>query len=58
MALPELDAAAFKLMVVELVAADDCELALAAVSILKTEFGLMVTNVSPNVLGVDEGPGE
>ena len=56
--LPAFEGAAFSVIEVEELAVDACELAFEGESILKTEFGLMVTNVSPSVLGEDERPGE
>ncbi len=50
-------AAVFNVMVVEALSLAACELDLAGESIRKTELGLIVTLVSPTVLGVDERPG-
>jgi hypothetical protein len=57
-ALPALEAAVLKVIAVVAVEAEDCELALAGESIRNTEFGLIVTNVAPNVLGDEARLGE
>ena len=57
-ALPEFAAADDKEIVVEALEAEACELALAGESIRNTEFGLIVTNVAPSVLGEEARLGE
>ena len=56
--LPALEAAEFKVIVVDVEAVDAWALAFAGESTLKTELGLMVTDVAPRVLGDDDLPGE
>ena len=57
-AVPAFAAADDKLIAVEALAADACELALAGESMRSTEFGLIVTNVAPSVLGDEARLGE
>ena len=56
--LPAFAAADDKEIVVEALEAEACELALAGESIRNTEFGFIVTNVAPSVLGEEARLGE